>query len=336
MLVVLQHSAGAYSIGENWLVVSPERVSFFKPFLTVNSTFFMGLFFFISAFFMPTSLLRYGRRAFVINKIKRLIIPAILGVLIVLPLAYYVQSYPDSFIHFYLNYVTSETINFGHMWFLIQLFIYSCFFALLYYLKKDSLLKQNNKPLTCLQGVSFILLLSLLTYFVGLVSPINQWFWQHLVEPYHLPQYISLFVLGIIAFQRDWLSSTTLKFGIYWLFIGVIGIIFQSILSSYDIKKNLLGSTLWTSLECISLCIGLLIIFRDYFNYSNKILQFLSNNAFAVYIIHVPIVVWTQHYLLQYPISPINKFFITSLFSYFIAYLLSCLLRQSKLVSSFI
>jgi len=334
-LVVLQHSAGAYTAGENWLIINPLRVSLFKPVLTINSTFFMGLFFFISAFFVPTSLLRYRRNEFISNKIKRLIIPTIIGILTVLPLSYYAQVYPDNFANFYITYFTSGAFNFGHMWFLVQLFIYTCLFALFYWLIPGLILKQN-KPLTWLQVISFITVLCALSYLVALISPINQWYWKHLVEPYHLPQYISLFTLGIIAYRRDWLDLTSYRFGLFWLIISVLAISYRVIIDINGIDQNLLSKTLWTSVQCVSLCIGLLIMFREFGNYSNPALKFLSDNAFAVYIIHVPVVVWLQRGLLELTLRPINKFLITLIVSYCAAYGLSYLFRKSRLISQFI
>lgn len=336
LLVVLQHSAGAYTTGENWLIINPDRVTTLKTMLSVNSSFFMGLFFLVSAFFVPASIQRYRQKEFVTNKIKRLLIPTLIGVVLVLPLTYYGITYPENFFKFYLDYFQAGTANFGHTWFLVQLFVYATVFATLSLFMPSLALKQNNKPLTFTQAIGYIIVLTAVTFLVALISPINQWYWHHLVEPYHLPQYISLFSLGIIAYRRDWLTLATKQFGFIWLFIAAIAIAYKLILTTYGLNQDLLQNTIWTSVQCVSTCIGLLILFREYSNYSNQFLKFLSDNAFAVYIFHVPIVVWLQRGLLNLTMSPINKFLITSIIAYFAAYGLSSVLRRSKLISSII
>jgi glucan biosynthesis protein C len=49
--------------------------------------------------------------------------------------------------------------------------------------------------------------------------------------------------------------------------------------------------TLWDSTFSVGMCLGLLTFFRRFFNRSGKLSRFLSRNAYAVYIIHAPLIV---------------------------------------------
>jgi hypothetical protein len=45
----------------------------------------------------------------------------------------------------------------------------------------------------------------------------------------------------------------------------------------------------WESLFCVGTCLGLLTWFRERFNRQEALARFLSDNAFAVYVFHAPI-----------------------------------------------
>src|SRR3712207_650463 len=65
ILVVAHHAGQAYGpTGGRWPVFNDERAAILGPFFTVNAGFFMGLFFLVSAYFLPASYDRKGGRAF--------------------------------------------------------------------------------------------------------------------------------------------------------------------------------------------------------------------------------------------------------------------------------
>ena len=75
-LVVAHHAAQAYGpTGGSWPVGQTERAAVLGPFITINSMFFMGLFFFISGYFTPGSANRKGTRAFIVDRMFRFGLP---------------------------------------------------------------------------------------------------------------------------------------------------------------------------------------------------------------------------------------------------------------------
>ncbi len=104
-------------------------------FFAVVSSFFMGLFFFISAYFLPGSLDRRGTQRFLRDRLIRLGIPLLVLTLTVLPAIGYVFYVPRSisFTDFYLHSTIiatgdPSTFSFGYLWFVVILIL----FALLY------------------------------------------------------------------------------------------------------------------------------------------------------------------------------------------------------------
>jgi glucan biosynthesis protein C len=77
ILVVLHHSAQPYGPGGGWWIASDPNqntIDFIVLgiFMAVNMSFFMGLFFMISAYFLPASLDRKGHAKFMKDRLVKL------------------------------------------------------------------------------------------------------------------------------------------------------------------------------------------------------------------------------------------------------------------------
>jgi surface polysaccharide O-acyltransferase-like enzyme len=81
------------------------------------------------------------------------------------------------------------------------------------------------------------------------------------------------------------------------------------------------------ALLCVGVCIGLLALFKTFFNRTGRLMQILADNAFGAYIFHVSVVV-----ALQYAFDPVRAgaftlFVIVSILSIPGSFLISILLR---------
>ena len=61
---------------------------------------------------------------------------------------------------------------------------------------------------------------------------------------------------------------------------------------------------------CVSMCIALLALFKNKFNSQSPLAKALASNAFTVYLIHIPIVIFLQYLLIGVAIDPLIKFVI--------------------------
>lgn len=59
--------------------------------------------------------------------------------------------------------------------------------------------------------------------------------------------------------------------------------------------------------------IGLITLFREKFNYQSRLVKVLSDNSFAIYIFHSPIIIAAAQWLKPVILLPIVKFAILSL-----------------------
>jgi peptidoglycan/LPS O-acetylase OafA/YrhL len=69
-LVIAHHAGQAYGpTGGRWPIFEPERAGILGPFFAVNASFFMGLFFLISAYFLPQAFDRTGAQEFLKDRL---------------------------------------------------------------------------------------------------------------------------------------------------------------------------------------------------------------------------------------------------------------------------
>jgi peptidoglycan/LPS O-acetylase OafA/YrhL len=90
--------------------------------------------------------------------------------------------------------------------------------------------------------------------------------------------------------------------------------------------------SIWEAVICVGLCVGLLVLFRDSINQSGKWQKFLAANAYAVYLIHLPIVIGIQFGFAAVAIAPLAKFLLVTLISLPICWGTSHLLRKLSFV----
>jgi surface polysaccharide O-acyltransferase-like enzyme len=334
----MHHVGQAYgSTGGIWFYSYPgERAKTLGLLFLFNASFFMGFFFFISGYFYPASFDRHGARKFIIDKLMRFGIPLIFAALFMIPVMEFVKylkytnriSFQDFYIQQWLNFapttaVIQSTRNFGHMWFIEHLLVYALLYAAIRkVLKKlaSSLSISSTRYVRIYAIILYIFTLGVITHLMRTSwgFPINRWigflgFIQ--MEPAHIPQYLSLFIIGIFAYRWSFLESITMPRNMLWLLPG-LGIYVITIVQLYTTGRQT-AFFMWEyreALLCVGICIGLLALFKTFFNRRRYIMQILSDNAFGAYIFHVPVVV-----ALQYAFDPVK----TGAFTLFVV--VSCL-----------
>ena len=326
-IVILVHAAQPYGPGGDWPIPAPssiplESVFTIGLFFAVSSAFFMGLFFFISAYFMPGSFERKGVRRFLQDRFLRLGIPLLVLCLTVLPgIAYLFYTPPStSFTDFYLHgtvFTTGDlrTFSFGYLWFVVVLLL----FALLYAFWRRSGIPLPSIPFP-LQSTLLIaaVVLGLGSFFVRIWSPLNEWILFHSIEPAHLPQYLILFGAGILAFRNRWLDALPPSLDRPWRGIIIAGIflllplylLFGDGLTAGGFTLASFLYSMWEAFVGIGMCIVLIVLFQKRWNASGPVRKVLAENVFAVYLIHLPIVLALQGLLIPLEVPALGKFFL--------------------------
>ena len=349
-LVILHHAGQPYGpTGGFWQYQSSlhENIPWLGSFFSVNAAFFMGLFFLISGYFLTGSYDRKGGNEFLKDKIIRYGIPMLFMFIVLQPLQmyfYYILYSGNTLIDFvsyykniyfgiggkpngFIESIGWPEMNFGHLWFVEHLLVYS----LVYWLIRRIFLIDKTQHSFGNYGYRQIIILAL---FIALGSdlirnwyPIDSWvgilgFIQ--AEIAHLPQYLTLFITGIIACRKSWFDSITKKTGYCVLKIGLLMalIIYLRLIIPDSVRMIIYENwAIYESFMAIFICWGLIIFFRERINTTSPCLQFLAENSYAAYIFHLPIVLAVQYSLDKVDIlGPIGKFLIVSLLSIIITY----------------
>jgi peptidoglycan/LPS O-acetylase OafA/YrhL len=182
-----------------------------------------------------------------------------------------------------------------------------------------------------------------LTYWVRLSHPVYDWaayFSVIQLSLADLPRDLACLLLGIMAFRNDWLRKLPSATGYGWLAVGMGGAaIFiacdltgHSFFSAGGRERNAVIYAIWETLTCFGFCLGLPILFRDFFDGRNRITDWLSAASYGVYVIHLPIVVMLQYALASARLGAVEKFLVVALTAVLLSFFLVVLLRRSARV----
>jgi glucan biosynthesis protein C len=355
IILVLAHHAGqAYGpTGGVWPIDNPEKVRMLSTFFLVNASFFMGLLFLISGYFTAVAFARKGAAGFLRERFRRIGIPLAFFVLTMnLVISYAIYGGDVSFGEYLLRPWRWEwQIMYAHLWFLGHLLVY----ALLYALWK-TIFKAAGPPggsgTPGTPGRSgtpghgaillYVLVLGIVTYFVRRRYPIDRWVvWLVPVELAHFPQYVSLFVMGTLAWRGDWFRKIPAAAGRVWMAVGLAAAGLLYVYGALRLKPSIpaftaMGGPGWRSLvqSCleaflaVGLSIGLLVWLRERFNRPNRLMAAMSADSYFVYIIHLYLVIALQAALHSAPLPPFVKFLLVTVSGVLICFSLSHLVRK--------
>lgn len=311
-LVVAFHAAQPYGpTGGDWPVTDSANSELLRPFFPWGASFGMGLFFLLVGYFTPGSLDRKGTRRFLGDRWTRIGVPMVLFMLVVhLPIVYLVESPRSSFGELVRSLYESGWQNvYLHLWFLGHVLLYSLAYAMWCSIAARYPHRPSGRwaPPNHTAIIGFVVALAVVTWVVRWWYPIDEWvplFFVVAAEPAHLPQYLCLFALGVLAYRNEWLHRMSTMVGMVWLSVGLAasagywtllllapksdvtaggGFTWQSLLYSG-----------WESLICTGMVVGLIVFFRQVFRRASRTLVALAAASYAAYIVHFMIVVFLQ------------------------------------------
>ena len=354
VLVVLFHLMITYAGTGSWYYTE-GREDFITGalgawFLTVNQAYFMGLFLLISAYFVPGSYDRKGAGRFLKDRLIRLGIPLALYSWIIRPLLAYLDPvrFPDGRPPFWSfvtgNYLKNEAVlGAGPLWFIETLLIFSVLYVLWRLLARPRPAEPAVESRFPSSGsiARFALLLGVAGFLVRLWLPMG---WNFVPLNLQFPffvQYVALFVVGLIAYRRNWLPGLPDRTGRLWLGVAVLMIFlfWPLVLGGGAIDQGLdpfrggwhwqaLAYALWESFLCLGMCIGLIYAFRRYANRQGKLARFLSRNAYTAYLIHEVVIIAFAYAVQDVTLYPLLKWAVVSLVAVSLCFGLGSLIRK--------
>jgi glucan biosynthesis protein C len=318
----------------------------------------MGLFFLLAGYFTPGSYDRKGGASFVRDRIIRLGIPWLLYSLLIQPLVFYiVRGLPGSFWSFYPTYLHRVgSIADGPIWFVELLLFFSLVYAAWRWLTRHrtQTTARTGKLPSYLAIFGFIFALGLVTFVVRLWWSVGFQPRPFNVPLGYLPQYISLYVLGIVAHRRNWFFKLTPRMGRDWSLIALLatlilfaGVVLPSALQEAGAAGTqpagfavaggfnwlALSYALWESFVVVGVGIGLLVLFRQRWNHQGRLAKELAADVYTVYLIHPLVLVGFAYAFSVVALYPLLKWGIAVLITIPLCFLVSLVIRRIPLAN---
>ncbi len=340
VLVITMHAAVTYSNIGRWYYTEKATLGlgsrlFFATYQLWLQAFFMGFLFFIAGYFVPSAFDRKGPGRFLRDRAVRLGIPSLLYMFLIGPANIYfllgARGRGRSFTDFW-----GET---GPMWFCVALLIFCVIYAGVRMIARrpaanDPWLPGNGAVVMMMLGIATA------TFLVRIVQPMGTAVWN--MQLCFFSQYALLFLAGLHAYRHGWLERIPHRFGMRWLAISVVGgaAVWFAILAvavrmqwqtkSFDGGLHWQSAVLstWESFFCVGVCLGLIVVFRERCNTQGRFVRYLSDNAFAVYVFHPPVVIGTALALRAFSAPPVAKFVIVSAIATVVTFSAASVLRQ--------
>jgi len=327
-------------------------------------SFFMGFLFFIAGYFVPLAFDKKGGRQFLKDRGLRLGLPTLLYVFMLQPviLYYIIRAWdPDSadrsFLRSYGRYLSSGRWlgGTGPLWFCEALLIFCVGYAGWRIVAgartgagARTRVGAGTRGLAGAGGPGafpgkavvggFILLIGVCSFLVRIAWPNGTSFYN--LQFCYFSQYIFFFIAGTVAYRRSWLTTLPRRTGLFWGRLGFFGgliLWFVLLITGGALKgqnTDYGGGLHWQSMGlCIlesmagaGISLYCLVLFRDRFNGQGRVARFFSGNAFAVYVVHAPVLIAISLGMVGLHWPPMLKFVLLTLLSIMATYSICALL----------
>jgi surface polysaccharide O-acyltransferase-like enzyme len=371
ILVVAHHASLAYTtfavfdkdtyIYSTSPVVDSAKSISMDIFAAFNDIFFMSLMFFISGLFVYNGIIKNGNRLYILSRVKRLGIPFLFAVTLIIPFAY-IPSYllangnNKSIGAFISDYLFHQQWPVGPPWFIWLLLVFNVIAVLIparYYVKTgNSISGIIRKP----PAFFLITFAALALALIPLSLWVGQYTWTG-IGPFdfqlnRLILYFLFFISGTCLGSCNWENilfdnnKLISKSWLFWAVIATLCFVMVELFTYYGFNYVRTGTlnigTAWFIFDfffvfsCLTSCLAFLAFFRKKMRSPVKVWTNFSSNAFGIYLLHYLPVTWLQYALLKCILPASLKFLIVFTLSLLVSWLIIHLIRKFRIVNQII
>lgn len=331
LLVLSMHAADTYSPFGNWYYTDRPPIElggklFFLTWQSGLQAFFMALLFFVAGCFTPRSYDAKGAGRYLRDRLVRLGLPTLLYVFLIGPVTEFYVAHSwhtkHTFAHEMGLYVMRARFlsGTGPMWFCAALLGFSAFYALIRRIGPIGRAPLPS-PVPSWKTVGLWLVgLTLTTFAVRTVLPEGTSIFN--MQPADFASYILMFGAGVVANRGQWLVRIGERFSwtvaalcvgaasLTWIPLLVLGGAASGQGAAYvgGLHWQSAAKCAWEALVCVGMSFAVLAAFRSRMAGQGRLSRFLSANAFAVYVIHPPILIGVALALTHFDLPAVPKF----------------------------
>ena len=327
MLLILYH-VGMYYVTWDWHVKSPHASAAIEPLMMLSSPWRLPLLFMVSGVATGFLLARQGSGGFLRLRSKRLLIPLVFGMLVIVPPQSYLEvveklRYAGGFAEFYRLYITgfhgfcrgSDCLimpTWNHLWFVAYLWVYTVVLYIALRLAPPVIPWLRRLVERRLSGVRILTLP--LAYLCAIRLGLGDRFPSNhalLGDWYNHALYFGVFLLGfVLAGARGaWLRMEQAR----WISLG-LAVLGWAYLTAYigaygddagtsPLALRLLALWSYGAEQWLAIAAAVGFAHR-HLNHDSAARRYLTSAIFPVYILHQTVIVVVAHALKPSHLSP--------------------------------
>ncbi|QZT38469.1 acyltransferase [Halosquirtibacter xylanolyticus] len=348
-LVIIHHLAITYGAQGLWYYLEPSSNIITTTLLTwlvaINQSFFMGMFFMLSSYFLYFSATKNSSPKVIKDKLIRLGLPLLVYMFALSPIVNGICKIGYGRDVTWRDFVMDiHHLGAGPLWFVVALLLFSIV-ALIF---KESWLshKNDNHRFHFKNTILIALFTAMISFIIRCIIPLGYSLPILNFQLGHFAQYIVLFYVGLCLAKQNWLDQIQLLSPKKWLIIVlclififfplvfVINSLLGGNITSFmgGVNWQSLAFCIWEQLTGFGIIILLIQLFQQKYNHTDALMKTLAQNTYLVYIIH-PIILATCSVMLKdIPLTKGLKFIILSPTCIFLTFFLSIQIRRIPII----
>ena len=352
LVVLFHHSVIPYTYFGH---TDPKFWIGFDAVVLATDSFFMAMFFFLSGLFVWPGLVRKGPFSYLRDRLLRLGLPFVICALTVIPIAYYaieLRQTPDvSFADFWWKTVTVGPWPSGPIWFLWVLLAFDLVASLLCRLRPNLLdpinrlsLRASERPA---EFFAVMLAVTAVLYIPGRVYfGAGSWFefGPFSVQHGRVLLYATYFFfgagIGAAALDRGLLSADgrLARSGWGWMITALVPYCLMWVL--IYVKREILGNPvrlpdwyeasygLFFAAFSVTIMFAILAYFLRFKRSGWSILDPMQGEAYGMFLVHYPIVLWIQYWLYDVDVPAFVKVIVVFVLTVALSWAVTAALRK--------
>lgn len=309
LLMVVFHIAMGYTTWDLkwWTVNDIQKDKFFDFFVLGTDVYIMPIMFMIAGYFAPRVLVKKGITSFGQDKLQRIVLPWIGGVVFIAPLIAYSSLFsrmatPPDYISFWKTSFFGPYYQQGPYWFLGILALFFLLLTIVYPFNPTYFKKTVQKTTPSIWFFPAFALLTAASFFSG-----NLLFWNDawvnvkyifMVQPVRLLLHLCYFGLGVYAWKHSWFTKDGYNPSLLpW---GISAIIMLFVFLAYRVTFTLMpdvptlfkaGHALTHATFSLTATFALIAVFQRFLDSNAYLWRRLAANSYTIYFIHQCVVI---------------------------------------------